>query len=284
MSDQTEPSSFSRQESATEGPIHPLERPAVNPPPVQPLPAAYPVVRVEAPYNRPVLSYVLLTLNIVVFLVDTLMAWIGLGYSHIGLLTLLGAKNNAAIVDGQYWRLVTPMFLHAGILHLAFNGYFLYRLGPWVEHHFGTARFAAIYFLSGVGASLASVMLNPNLAVGASGALFGLIGSMLPMLYRNRALIANTRSLMNSILLTIAINLLIGFSSSGIDNWAHVGGLVCGVVLGWLISPRLAIRERTPDLVRIEDRSSPLRVWLAVAAFMLGLVILAVALVRFAPL
>lgn len=284
MSDQTEFPPLPSEESAARGPTHPLERPAAPSLPPQPPPEVRPVVRVEAPYGRPVLSYVLLALNMAVFLIDTLTAWIGLGYGQIGLLTLLGAKNNTAILAGQYWRLITPMFLHAGILHLALNGYFLYRIGPWVELHFGKARFAALYLLSGMGASLASLVLNPNLAVGASGALFGLIGAMLPMLYRNRALIANTRSLMGNILLTITFNLLIGFSFPGIDNWAHVGGLLCGVALGWLTSPRLIIRERTPDLIRIEDRSSPLRVWLAVAIFALGLMALTIALARFAPL
>lgn len=283
MSDQTEPSSSFANEDEERKSLHPLERPPAAVPASQPLPVVRPALRVEAPYGEPTLSYILLALNVVVFLIDTLTAWAGLGYGQVGLLTLLGAKSNVGILQGQYWRLLTPIFLHAGILHLAFNGYFLYRIGPWVERHFGSARFAAIYLLSGAGASLASFALNPNPAVGASGALFGLIGAMLPMLYRNRALIANTGSLIGNIIMTIVFNLLIGLSP-GIDNWAHVGGLVCGLALGWLISPRLAIRERTPDLIRIEDRSSPSFVWFSVAVFAVGLIAITVALVNLARL
>jgi len=283
MSDQTEPSSPFVDRDEEGNPLHPLERPPIAVPDSQRPLVIRPFLRVEAPYDEPMLSYILLALNVIVFLIDTLTAWSGLGYGQVGLLTLLGAKSNASILQGQYWRLLTPMFLHAGILHLVFNGYFLYRIGPWVERHFGTARFAAIYFLSGIGASLASFALNLNPAVGASGALFGLIGAMLPMLYINRDLIANTRSLIGNIIMTIVFNLLIGLSP-GIDNWAHIGGLICGLTLGWLTSPRLAIRERTPDLIRIEDRSSPSFVWLSVAAFTAGLVTLTVVLVNLARL
>lgn len=282
MSDQDlPPSGLPGHPAQPRRPVHPLEQP---PPPVPP--AQQPLIithrpRVEVPFSRPVLTYILLGINIVVFLVDALTAFIGVGAGSVGLLTLVGAKVNAAILQGQYWRLITPMFLHVGILHLGFNSYFLYRIGPWAERNLGTARFAAIYFLSGVAAAIASFALNSQPSVGASGALFGVIGAMLPVLYRNRSVLANTRQMINSIVMTIAINLVIGFSP-GIDNWAHIGGLLAGVALALLISPRFAVRERSFDLIRIVDESSPLLVWLSVALFAMGLTAIMLLLVTFA--
>lgn len=282
MSDQDiPPSGLPGQPAQPRRPVHPLEQPAPPAPPAQqPLIITH-QPRIEAPFSKPVLTYILLGINVIVFLVDALTAFIGLGSGSTGLLTLLGAKSNQAILLGQYWRLITPMFLHVGILHLGFNSYFLYRIGPWAERSLGTARFAAIYFLSGVAAAIASFALNSNPSVGASGALFGVIGAMLPVLYRNRSVLANTRQMISSIVMTIAINLVIGFSP-GIDNWAHIGGLLAGVGLAWLISPRFAVRERSFDLIRIVDESSPQIVWLSIVLFAVCLAAIMLLLVTFA--
>jgi rhomboid protease GluP len=240
-----------------------------------------PVRRAAMPSSQPVVTYVLLAANIIVFVADSVMGLLGLGLQGVGPLTLLGAKNNLAILDGEYWRLVTPLFLHGGIIHLGFNSYFLYVVGRQIERLYGPLRFAAIYFLSGIAGTMASFAFNTAPAIGASGALFGLIGAWLPLLYRNRHILANTQRQIRSIVQVIVINLLIGLTP-GIDNWAHVGGLVGGLALGWLITPRYALRGGTVgDLPEVVDQTDAAQgIALAglfafvLAAIMLGLVLL----------
>lgn len=147
----------------------------------------------------------------------------------------LGGMNPAAIaVDGQYWRLLTSMFLHAGLLHLAFNMYALYLFGDLVEDIYGRVSFIAIYFLSGfLGSAASYVFGNPGVvAVGASGAIFGLIGAWAAYNYRRRGTALGSANLRGALII-VAINLVLGFSIAGIDNLAHIGGLVTGAVAGF---------------------------------------------------
>ncbi len=213
--------------------------------------------RIQVPQTTPVLTYILLAINVIVFVLDFFT-----GRS----LTLLGAKTNDAILQGEYWRLITPMFLHGSLLHIGFNSYFLFVIGPQVERSFGTLRFAAIYFLSGICGVLFSFALTPSPSIGASGALFGLIGALIPFLYRNRRVLYGTRSRIMSIIQVIVVNLLIGLSP-GIDNWGHLGGLVGGLVLSWLVTPLYAVTLSFDGTPRIEDRSSPTLAWLAFGGF-----------------
>ena len=148
------------------------------------------------------------------------------------------------IVDGttvlghfspQYWRLFTPMFLHANLLHIGFNMYALYLFGYMVEGAFGKARFIAIYFVAGFLASVASYTFTDpgSLGVGASGAIFGLLGAWVAYNYRRRGSpLASAQLRMAGFL--IIINLFIGFSFPGIDYYAHIGGLIAGAVAGYL--------------------------------------------------
>ncbi len=135
-----------------------------------------------------------------------------------------------------------------------------------MERSFGTLRFAAIYFLSGICGVLFSFALTPSPSIGASGALFGLIGALIPFLYRNRRVLYGTRSRIMSIIQVIVVNLLIGLSP-GIDNWGHLGGLVGGLVLSWLVTPLYAVTLSFDGTPRIEDRSSPTLAWLAFGGF-----------------
>jgi len=256
-------------------PVHPLER---KPEPVAParpatVPPIAPVPRVRIPTRRAVLSYVLMGLNIAVFLADALTG---------GLLTALGAKDNAAILQGELWRFVTPMFLHGGLVHILANSYALYILGPRIEETFGRPRFTAIYLLSGLGASLASFVFNPNPAIGASGAIFGLMGALIPFLYLNRGVLANTRGQLTGIAQLIALNLVIGLSP-GIDNWAHVGGLVTGLALAWLITPRYVVRVSPDQMqIRVEDQSGMAQIWgsIGAIAIVIGAAALGLILIR----
>jgi membrane associated rhomboid family serine protease len=155
----------------------------------------------------------------------------------------LGAMQPLAIAQGhQYWRLFTAMFLHAGLLHLALNMYGLYLFGSIIEHAYGEARFLAIYFAAGLMASVASFVFSDprSVAVGASGAIFGLLGAWVAFNFRRRGDAFASANLRWALML-IGINLVLGFSIAGIDNFAHLGGLATGAAAGTLaegIGPR----------------------------------------------
>jgi len=147
----------------------------------------------------------------------------------------MGALFPPAIAQGQYWRLITAMFLHLNIIHIGFNMWALYILGGPVESWYGEWRFVAIYFITGFFGSVASYAFGPvgELGVGASGAIFGLLGAFAVYNFRrrdNRMAYANLRVAITFIVL----NLFISFYFRGIDWRAHVGGLVAGVVAGYL--------------------------------------------------
>jgi len=258
-------------------PIHPLERrPPSEPTAPNIPPPQYPVRRIEVPQSTPIFSYVILGINILVFLADI---------ATNQMLTQLGAKYNPGIIQGEYWRFITPMFLHAGFIHIAANSYFLYIVGPQVERAFGHFRFLAIYFLSGFAASIASFTFGHNsVSVGASGALFGLIGALLPLIYRNRNVLANSGRRIGSILQVIIINLILGFAIPYIDYWAHIGGLIGGLALAWLTTPRYAVRYAlTGEAERIEDETSPAVTWFwygFIGVVLIGLAFFAIQLQR----
>jgi rhomboid protease GluP len=168
----------------------------------------------------------------------------------------LGVKNNPLIVSGQLWRLFTPMFLHGSILHIAFNMYALSKIGPRLERYYGHWRFLALYFLSGFGGNVFSMMFTEAPSLGSSTAIFGLIGAQGVFFYHNRALFgAATRAALNGIIMIAAVNLIIGLNP-GIDNWGHIGGLVGGIIFAWLGGSVLQVTGIYPDLALNDQRSS----------------------------
>lgn len=226
---------------------------------------------------------VLLTINIAIYAVPALLDMVGvqvLGLSPSLLIRALGAKINQAIsVDGEYYRFLTAMFLHGGLLHILFNSYALYILGQETERIFGTARFLGLYFIAGFAGGLASYAFSPAPSVGASGAIFGLIGGLAAFFYQARNTLGQmARQQLGSLITIIMINLFIGFSAPQIDNWAHMGGLVGGLVVGWLLAPRFVVDTRLfpPVMAR---QVSPLGWAGAVGVF----VLLAVAAVTIPP-
>ncbi|HYU58093.1 MAG TPA: rhomboid family intramembrane serine protease [Actinomycetota bacterium] len=147
----------------------------------------------------------------------------------------LGATAPSLIAGGQWWRLITATFLHAGILHLLLNGYALYLLGFLVEGVYGKGRFLAIYLITGFLASVASYQFSGlnTVGVGASGAIFGLLGTWLAYNFRRREL-ATAAANLRWVLTILLINLVLGFSIRGIDNSAHIGGFLAGILAGTL--------------------------------------------------
>ena len=125
------------------------------------------------------------------------------------------------------------MFLHADITHLLFNMYALYVIGSQIESFFNKFKYIIIYFLSGIFGCLLSMLFTNSWSVGASGAIFGLLGSMLYFGYHHRMYLGTV--IKSQIIPIIVINLLIGFSSSSIDNAAHIGGLIGGILSSMIV-------------------------------------------------
>lgn len=168
-----------------------------------------------------------------------------------------GAKINENLAAGEAWRLVTPVFLHAGLLHIGVNMYSLWALGPAVERFFGHARFLIVYLLSGISGVMLSLVMSSNPSVGASGAIFGLLGALATFLYLHRATFGKLGAMQLRQLVFVALlNLGMGLTP-GIDNWGHVGGLVAGVALAWFLGPRFSttvLPDGRPRLVDIRTK------------------------------
>lgn len=172
--------------------------------------------------KKPIVTYVLIAINVIIFA-------LGLLLNLSDLFINLFANYGPYVVEKQqYYRLFTSMFLHGNIFHILFNMYALYLLGTQAEGFFGKGKFLIIYILSGLSGSLLSILLNQGaVSVGASGAIFGILGALLYFGYNYRVYLGNT--LVKEILPVIMINLLLGFMMTGVDNFAHIGGLVAGI-------------------------------------------------------
>jgi rhomboid protease GluP len=224
------------------------------------------------PLHKAYVTYVLLGAIGIVFLLTTLAG----GSTNSQVLVNFGANYGPFILDyDEYWRLFTSMFLHAGVMHLAFNAYALFIFGLEMERLYGPGRFAVVYLLSGLFGSLASFAFRGEdlFSVGASGAIFGIIGMNLAYFTSHRHSFGHFgRQRMVSTLVIIGINLVFGFTYSGIDNWAHMGGLVAGAALGYGLAPRYEVDQYVYP-PRVKDKTSFLgQSWVvAIALLLLGL-------------
>ncbi len=213
--------------------------------------------------TKPTLTYALIGINIAVFVFFYLYSMMQ-GRLYESMLVDFGAKDNALIVAGQYWRLISPIFLHANWLHLLVNCYSLFVVGNIVERIFGHIKYAAIYFIAGLYGSIASFIFSTNPAVGASGAIFGLLGALVyygverPKIFK--------KYFGYNVWVTILLNIGIGFSMAGIDNFAHLGGLGGGFLTAYALkvsNEKAKARERLALFVLI--------LLIAVMAFYYGL-------------
>ena len=167
---------------------------------------------------------------------------------------VLGAKNNAAIEAGEVWRLGTSILLHGSLLHLAFNAYALYVLGTVLERLYGARRFLLVFFVSGLGGAAASYLFTVKNSVGASGAIFGLLGAAVVFGFRFRGILpARIRRVLTVGLLPwVALNLVIGFVIPGIDNAAHLGGLITGCAVALVLGTPLEPGRRIPSAAALQ--------------------------------
>ena len=150
-----------------------------------------------------------------------------------------GVKANNLIMQGQVWRLFTPIFLHGSILHIGFNMYALFYIGPTLERFYGRQRFLALFLLSGFAGNVISFMFSPYPSLGSSTAIFGLLGAEGVLIYQNREIFGNVaRRALSQVVIIAAVNLIIGLTP-GIDNWGHIGGLIGGTLFAWFGGPLL---------------------------------------------
>jgi rhomboid protease GluP len=166
--------------------------------------------------------------------------------SLANVLTTYGAKVNSLILAGQYWRFITPIFLHANLLHVGLNMLNFFVLGIFLERLLGHLRFLLVYLATGVISIMASFYFAPQeISVGASGAIFGLVGAYsIFVLAHRKALRASGIPALLWLVFIIGANLSVGFFIANTDNYAHVGGLLSGCLLGWWFSPRYIYSQR----------------------------------------
>ncbi|MBL8116467.1 MAG: rhomboid family intramembrane serine protease [Anaerolineae bacterium] len=236
---------------------HPLEQP---PAPARPEPPRQ-RVNLRIPSVKPTATYVLIAINVIIFVLRAFSPTLD------GQFFEWGANNSQLVLqNGEYYRLLSSMFLHAGVLirgqyalensiHIFFNMYILYAVGLSLEPLFGHARFLIIYLLGGLLGSVLSVLFGGenSYSVGASGAVFAILGAEFVDLWHHRKLMGSAGQARRRTLIIFAVmNLAAGListlpgSARSIDNWGHVGGLIGGVVLAWFISPILNLRAH-PD-------------------------------------
>lgn len=172
------------------------------------------------------------------------MTWIAGGPEDIAVVLAFGANYGPLVADGDVWRLVTSIFLHGGLLHLALNGYALAFLGRNLEAFYGPWGLFVVFLGSGIGGSIASAALSENISVGASGGIFGLLGASLVFAFRHRGVLPKrVVTIMGTALVPwVVLNLVSGYFIPIVDMNAHWGGLVSGALLAFLLPP-VALEE-----------------------------------------
>lgn len=196
----------------------------------------------QLPGNTPA-AWTILALNSLIYLA---IAFSGKSWTtlDVGQLRAVGGNFSPLTIGGEWWRMITSTFLHGGLLHLVPNMFALYIFGRLTERIYGTGGFLGIYILSGLAGAAGTLVASPDaVSVGASGAIFGVIGAVVAFLATDRQLLTQgARQQLLTVLVVYATYTLIGgFRKSGIDNAAHIGGLMAGLVLGWMtgVPPRL---------------------------------------------
>lgn len=173
-------------------------------------------------FGKPFFTYALMIINVILFF----LLEVNGGSTNIETLIRFGAKYNPGIVNGEWWRILSSMFLHIGVFHLFMNMFALYYLGIVVERIYGSWRFLFIYFMAGVGGGLASFAFSFSLSAGASGAIFGLFGALLFFGVIHKKIFLQTMG--SGLITVIVINVALGLIIPQIDISAHLGGLIAG--------------------------------------------------------
>lgn len=244
---------------------------AMNEQPPEPVRTDTMRVALRMPVQTPVVTYVILGVTIAVYLAQMASQQLLGG----DLPAAMGMKVNSLIMQGQYWRLFTPMLLHASIYHIGFNMYALYAFGRGLERAYGHWRYLLLYILAGFAGNVASFWMSANPSLGASTAVFGLVAAQGVYFYQNRRIYGGqASSVLANIFFIIVVNLGLGAATSGIDNWGHLGGLAGGVAFALLAGPLFVIEGYPPD-VRLADKRGGLLPWLVAAVEGAAIVLIA---------
>jgi rhomboid protease GluP len=218
-------------------------------------------VRVALPQSAPYVTYAVIGVTVAFYIVQVVSVVVfgyPTTYGNIDWLELFGARINDFIRAGQVWRLLTPALLHGSIPHIFFNMYALFSLGTSLERYFGHRRFFVLYVLGAFAGNVTSFLFTTGYSVGASTAIFGLIGAEGIFLYQNRKLFADRfRSAIGNVIFIAAINLFVIGSLPGIDNWGHIGGLIGGLIFTWFAGPMWAVESNLFGYSLVDKR--PLR-------------------------
>ncbi|GKQ42536.1 rhomboid family intramembrane serine protease [Companilactobacillus sp. RD055328] len=190
--------------------------------------------------SAPIVTYVLLAIQIIVFLLETING----GSTNFNTLIYYGAKANALVINGDWWRLITPMFVHIGFTHILLNSLTLYYAGSQLEGIFGHFKYFIIYFVSGILGNLFSFSFGSDLSIsaGASTALFGLFASYIALAYLNKSN-QYMRAIGNQFMMLIVLNIVMDLFMTQIDIWGHLGGAIGGLLATFIISKKFSENE-----------------------------------------
>ena len=221
---------------------YPGQTPAPSQQPATPQPSAQPLtipVHWELPARVPSVTYVILGITALFYLLQVLSQNLFGTISGLDPLSFFGAKINEFIKAGEVWRLITPVLLHGSVLHILFNMYALFIIGRGLEQQYGHERFLELYLISGFAGNVVSFIFSPNPSIGASTAIFGLISAQTIFIFQNRSLYGKraTQALLNNLFI-IVVNLALGFYGGlNIDIFGHLGGLLGGLLFAWFGGP-----------------------------------------------
>jgi rhomboid protease GluP len=193
------------------------------------------------PVFRPYVTFILIGICVAVYLLQLATHY----FLQVDIPVALGVKDNTLIMQGQLWRLITPIFLHSDqtILHIAFNMYALFAIGPTLERFYGRWRYLALFMLSGFAGNVMSFMFTQSPSLGASTAIFGLLGAEGVLVYQNREVFGSiARRALSQIVIIAVVNMVIGLTVPGIDIWGHIGGLIGGTLFAWFGGPLLRVQ------------------------------------------
>jgi rhomboid protease GluP len=214
------------------------EYPAPTPPPQR--------VRIETPQSAPYVTYGIIAITVLAYFLQST------PYGNQFIEAFI--KSNEQIRAGEVWRLLTPALLHANLMHIGFNMYALLSFGTGLERDFGHRRFLLLYILGAFAGNVMSFLMTNADSLGASTAIFALVGAEGMFIINNRKLFAGRfRGAIGNIIFIVVINLVVIGSLANVDNWGHIGGLVSGLMFSWFASPLFQV-EGTPPVLHLVDR------------------------------
>jgi rhomboid protease GluP len=208
-------------------------------------------MRVSLPRSAPYVTYSIIAITVFIYVLQLASQTL----RRVDIPVEWFKKANDLIQAGQLWRLLTPALVHGSLPHIAFNMYALLSFGTGLERHFRHGRFLLLYVLGAFSGNVLSFFFSPEPSIGASTAIFGLLGAEAIFLIQNRKLFAGQfRSAIGNIIFIAAINLFIIGALPGIDNWGHIGGLLGGLIFTLFAGPKWEIEGIAPDYHLVDKR------------------------------